>query len=114
MHSPSLGGPVPVYKPPVLEVVYVTSEQTTSRPVVMVPENTTVSTQTPVSAANSCSGSRDHLLDDLGDPLLQPSSPVLSPNQVYAQPDPVKRTVPRPPQKDDHVQYVQIDHQNKL
>ena len=64
-HSPSLGGPVPFYKPPVTEVVYVTSEQTAaSRPVSRHPESTANWMQTNApSTGNTESGhSNDHLL----------------------------------------------------
>ena len=163
LRSPSLGGPHPLYKLPVDEEVYVTSEQTTSRPVARDPEHTAnwmptldsapstlqtsvamapeVQTQTPYSPTNSpstVSGRSDELLippsppvaalqaysptslhstvsgesDDL---LLPPSPPVPAsrPNLVYEQVD-VQQTQVSPPAHDDHVQYAQLKHQDKM
>ena len=68
LYSPSLGGPVPLYKLPVTEVVYVTSEQATSRPVARDPEHTANWMQTnALSTGNTESG-------HLGDHSLLPSS----------------------------------------
>ena len=90
IHSPSLGGPVPLYQPPTpaADLIYVNSEQRTGRQVASNSESTTVWTQssdtstTPPSTDSE--GSNDH--------LLQPSPPasVGSPHLVYAQLEAVK------------------------
>ena len=196
LHSPSLGGPHPLYKLPVDEEVDVTSEQTTSGPVARDPEHTAnwmptldsapstlqtsvamapeVQTQTSYSPTNlpsTVSGRSDELLlppsppvaalqaysptslhstvsgesDDLllppsppvpalqahtscsptslhstvsgrSDELLLPPSPPVAasrPNLVYEQVD-VQQTQVPPPAHDEHVQYAQLKHQDKM
>ena len=129
LHSPSLGGLL--YKPPVAEAVYVTTEQTTSRPVARDPEHTanwmptldsapsTLQTSvalapeiqahtsySPTSLHSTVSGRSDDL-------LLSPSppAPARSPNMVYAHIN-VQQTQVPPPANDDHVQYAQIKQQD--
>ena len=112
IHSPSLGGPIPLYQPPaaVADLVYVNNEQTTGSRVARDSESTAVWTQssdtstTPPSTDSE--GSNDH--------LLQPSPPasVGSPHLVYAQLESVKLTQVQPPANDDPVQYAQIEHQD--
>ena len=114
LYSPSLGGPL-LYKPPVTEVVYVTTEQTASRPV----SRDVPSSLFPVDrdakgnrrqahasdSADSATSSPSTVSGGPGDHLLQPSppAPVGSP-QTHVQ----------PPANDDPVQYAQIKHQDKL
>ena len=63
LYSPSLGGPLPLYKPPVPEAVYATTERTTSRPVARDPESTANRRTNAPSTGNTESGhSNDHLL----------------------------------------------------
>ena len=115
------------------EMVYVTSEHTTSRPVARDPEHTAnwmptldstpstlqtsvamapkVQTQTSYSPTNShstVSGRSDDI-------LLPPSPPVPAsrPNLVYEQVD-VQQTQVPPPAHDDHVQYAQLKQQDKM
>ena len=97
-HSSSLN------KPPVTEAVYVTTEQTTSRPVAMVPEVQTQTSYSPSNSASTISGRSDDL-------LLPPSPPVPAsrPNLVYTQVS-VQQTQVPPPANDDHVQYAQLKH----
>ena len=130
-HSPSLGGPVPLYKPPVAEAVYVTTEQTTSRPVAtdpaiqmdtldstpstlqtsvaMVPKVQTQTTSySPTSSTSTISGGSE-------DRLLPPSPQVSAsrPNLVYTQVN-VQQTQVPPPANDDCVQYAQLKQQDKM
>ena len=132
-HSPSLGGPLPLYKLPVPEAVYVTSEQTASIPVAgdteytavwmqtldstpstlqtsvaMAPEIQTQTTYSPSSSPSTVSGRSDDL-------LLPPSPPVPASRQnlVYAQVN-VQQTQVPPPANDDHVQYAQLKQQDKM
>ena len=102
-HSPSLGGPVPLCKPPVTEAVYVA----TGKPEISESAKTSQS-----SLHTTDSEGPDHS----GDHLLQPSplSPVGSSHLVYAQLEAVKLTQVQPPAIDDPVQYAQIEHQDKL
>ena len=145
------------------EMVYVTSEHTTSRPVARDPKHTAnwmptldsapstlqtsvamapkVQTQTSYSPANSpstVSGRSDELLLPSSPPfaalqvysptslhstvsgrsdelLLRPHPPVVAsrPNLVYEQVD-VQQTQVPPPVHDDHVQYAQLKHQDKM
>ena len=109
IHSPSLGGPVPLYRPPTqaADLIYVNSEQSTGRQVASNSESTTVWTQssdTPPSTDSE--GSNDHLLQP------SPPAPVGSPHLVYAQLESVKQTQVQPPANDDPVQYAQIEHQD--
>ena len=111
IHSPSLGGPVPLYSPPTsaADLVYVNSEQTTGRRIArdFQTESTAVWTQssdTPPSTDSE--GSNDHLLQP------NPPAPVGSPHLVYAQLEAVKLTQVQPPVTDDPVQYSQIEHQD--
>ena len=114
-----------LYEPPVPEVVYVTTEQTASRPVARDPEYTAVwmdtldsapstlqtsvamapeiQTQTsysPTSSTSTVSGRSDDL-------LLPPSPPVPASRAN------LQTQVP-PPANDDHVQYAQIKQQDKM
>ena len=112
IHSPSLGGPVPLYQPPTqaADLIYVNSEQTTGSRVARDSESTAVWTQssdtstTPPSTDSE--GSDDH--------LLQPSPPasVGSPHLVYTQLEAVTQTQVQPPANDDPVQYAQTEHQD--
>ena len=112
IHSPSLGGPVPLYSPPTsaADLVYVNSEQqTTGRRIARdsQTESTSVWTQssdTPPSTDSE--GSNDHLLQP------SPPAPVGSRHLVYAQLEAVKLTQVQPPVTDDPVQYSQIEHQD--
>ena len=112
IHSPSLGGPVPLYKPSTAaaDVVYVNSEQTTGRPVARDSESTAVWRQSSDTATTPSStdsaGSNDHLLQPT------PPVPVGSPHLMYAQLEAVKQTQVQPPANDDPVQYAQIEHQD--
>ena len=101
-HSPSL------YKPPVAEAVYVTTEQTTSRPVAMAPEVQAQTLYSPKTSASTISGRSDDL-------LLPPSPPVPAsrPNLVYTQVN-VQQTQVHPPANDDHVQYAQLKQQDEM
>ena len=85
-HSPSLSGPVPIYKPPVTEVVYATSEQATSRA-----DSESTQIQTQSSDSNDSTG---------------------SPHLVYAQVD-MKQTQVSPPASVEPVQYSSIAHKDK-
>ena len=100
LHSPSLGGPHPLYKLPVDEEVYVTTEQTTSRSVARDPEHTAnwmptldstpstlqtsvamapeVQTQTSYSPTNSPS-----TVSERSDELLLPPSPPVPALQAH-------------------------------
>jgi len=111
MHSPSLGGPVPFYKPPVPAVVYVAREQTTSRQVARDPE-VPLDLQPFDSAPSTLRTGSSTESGHSGDILLPPSppAPVGSPHLVYAQLDSVNQTQVPPPANDDHVQYAQIEH----
>ena len=109
IHSPSLGGPVPLYQPPTpaADLIYVNSEQTTGRQVASDSESTTVWTQssdTPPSTDSE--GSNDNLLQP------SPPAPMGSPHLVYAQLESVKLTQVQPPSSDEPVQYAQIEHQD--
>ena len=112
-HSPSLGGPVPIYKPPVTEVVYATSEQATSR---ADSENTQIRTQSSDSTESTdtvpSSGSEGS--GHSSDLLLPPSPPVTagSPHLVYAQVD-MRQTRVSPPASVEPVQYSHIAHKDK-
>ena len=111
MHSPSLGGPVPLYKPSVPEVVCVTSEQTTSRPVARdpeVPSDLQPFDSAPSTLRTGSSTESGHSADL----LLPPShlTPARSPQLVYAQLEAVKLTQVQPRANDDPVQYAQIEH----
>ena len=124
---------MPLYKLPVAEAVYVTTEQTTSRSLARDPENTAVwmdtldstpstlhtsvatapkiqtqTTYSPSSSPSTISGRSDDL-------LLPPSPPVPAsrPNLVYTQVN-VQQTQVPPPANDDHVQYAQIKQQDKM
>ena len=116
IHSPSLGGPVQLYKPStaVAELVYANSELTTNTPVARDPENTVPRIQSSDSTTSSSitppstdsEGSNYHLLQP------SPLAPVESPHLVYAQLEIVKQTQVHPPANDDPVQYAQIEHQD--
>ena len=110
IHSPSLGGPVPLYQPPAAAADLVNSEQTTDSRVGRDSESTTVWTQS--SDTSTTPPSTDSEGSD--DPLLQPSPPasVGSPHLVYAQLEAVTQTQVQPPANDDPVQYAQIEHQD--
>ena len=124
---------MPLYKLPVAEAVYVTSEQTASIPVARDPEHTAILMQTldstpstqqtsvamapeiqtltsysPSSSPSTISGGSDDL-------LLPPSPPVPASRQnlVYTQVN-VQQTQVPPPANDDHVQYAQIKQQDKM
>ena len=87
LYSPSLGGPVPLYKPPVHEVVYVTSEQTTSRPVARDTEHTEIWMQTIDSAPSTLQTGSSTESGHSADQLLPPShpAPAKGPQLMYAQ-----------------------------
>ena len=113
---------MPLYKPPAAEAVYVTSEQTTNRPVVRDPEHTGILMHTLDSAPKvqtQTSHSRTSSVSEWsyvsGDPLLRthPPVPASRPNMVYAQIN-VQQTQVPPPASDDHVQYAQLKHQDKM
>ena len=113
IHSPTLGGPVPLYEPSTAatELVYANSELTTNTPVARDPENTVPRTQSSESTTTSSpstdsEGSNYYLLQPT------PPAPVESPHLVYAQLDAVKQTQVQPPANDDLVQYAQIEHQD--
>ena len=129
-HSPSLGGPVPLYKPPVAEAVYVTTEQTTSRPVATDPaiqmdtlDSTPSTLQTSVAmvpkvqtqkTSYSPTSSTSTISEGSEDRLLPPSQvPASRPNLVYAQVN-VQQTQVPPPANDDCVQYAQLKQQDKM
>ena len=111
-HSPSLGGPVALNRPPTAaaDLVYDNSEQSTGRSVAGDSESTTVWTQssdtTTTPPSTDSEGSNYYLLQPT------PLAPVESPHLVYAQVDPVKQTQVQPPANDDPVQYAQIEHQD--
>ena len=112
MHSPSLGGPVPLYKPSVPEVVCVTSEQTTSRPVARdpeVPSDLQPFDSAPSTLRTGSSTESGHSADL----LLPPShpAPAKGPQLMYAQLN-MKQTQVQPPANGDPVQYAQIEHQD--
>ena len=104
LNSPSLGGPVPLYKPEVPEANY---EQTTSRN----PGGARgqfMSSDSAGSTSLTSSGRSD-------DPLLLPSPPLQagSPHKGnYADVDPLKQTPVQPPAKEEPVFYSQIKHQD--
>ena len=91
-YSPSLGAPVPLYKPPVPEVIYVTSQQ-----------NTNISIATSISTDGG--GSDDQLIPH------NPPTPVGNPRLVYAQLN-IKQTEVHPPTNDEPVHYAQIEYQD--
>ena len=113
LYSPSLGGPHPLYKPPVPEVVYVTSEQTTTRPATRDPEHTAIWMQTIDSAPSTLQTGSSTESGHSADLLLPPShpAPARSPQLMYAQLN-VKQTQVQPPANGDPVQYAQIEHQD--
>ena len=113
LYSPSLGGPVPLYKPPVPEVVYDTSEHTTSRPVARDTEHTEIWMQTIDSAPSTLQTGSSTESGHSADLLLPPShpAPARSPQLMYAQLN-VKQTQVQPPANGDPVQYAQIEHQD--
>ena len=98
-------------------MVYVTTEQTTNRQVARDPEHTAILMHTfdstpEVHTSYSPTSSVSERSDDL---LLPPSPPVPAsrPNLVYEQVD-VQQTQVPPPAHDDHVQYAQLKHQDKM
>ena len=100
LNSPSLGGPVPLYKPEVPEADY---EQTTSRDPERARDRFT-SSDSAGSTSSTSSGRSD-------DSLLPPSPPVQagSPHKgIYADVDPLKQTPVQPPAKEEPVLYSQI------
>ena len=113
LNSPSLGGPVPLYQPPVPEMVYVSSEQTTRRPAARDPEHTATLMQTLDSTPSTLQTGSSTESGHSADLLLPPSHPVpaRSPQLMYAQIN-MKQTQVQPPVNDDHVQYTQIEHQD--
>ena len=113
LYSPSLGGPHPLYKPPVPEVVYVTSEQTTTRQVARDPEHTAIWMQTIDSAPSTLRTGSSTESGHSADLLLPPSHLTLprSPQLMYAQLN-VKQIQVQPPANGDPVQYAQIEHQD--
>ena len=113
LNSPSLGGPVPLYQPPVSEMVYVTTEQTTRRPVARDPEHTATLMQTLDSTPSTLQTGSSTESGHSADLLLPPShpAPARSPHLVYAQLN-VTQTQVQPPANDEHVQYAQIEHQD--
>ena len=133
LHSPSLGGPNPLYKLPVAEAVYVTSEHTTSSPVARDPEHTAILMHTldsvpstlhtsvamalkvQTQTSNSPTGSPSTVSGESDDLALPPSPSVQAsrPNLVYEQVD-VQQTQVPPPAHDDHVQYAQLKQQDKM
>lgn len=90
IHSPSLGGPITLYR-----------LQTESN-AVRTQSSDTATTPTSIDSE----GSNDHLLQP------SPPAPVGSPNLMYAQLESVKHTQVQPPASDDPVQYAQIEHQD--
>ena len=92
-------------------MVYVTSEQTTSRPVARDPEHTAILMQTLDSAPSTLQTGSSTESGHSSDLLLPPScpAPVGGSHLVYAQLN-VKQTQVQPPASDDHVQYAQIEH----
>ena len=113
LYSPSLGGPVPLYKLPVPEVVYATSEHTASRPVARDTEHTEIWMQSIDSAPSTLQTGSSTESSRSADLLLPPShpAPARSPQLMYAQLN-VKQTQVQPPASGDPVQYAQIEHQD--
>ena len=111
--SPSLGGPVSLYKPQVPEAVYATSEQATS---IADSESTQIRTQSSDStestdAVRSTGSEGSGHSSDL---LLPPSPPAAagSPHLVYAQVD-MKQTQVSPPASVEPVQYFSVTHKDE-
>jgi len=100
-HSPSLCGPMPLYKPDVPEADY---EQTTSRDPERARDRFT-SSDSAGSTSSTSSGRSD-------DPSLLPSPPVQAGKGIYAEVDPVKQTRVQPPAKEEPVFYSQIKRQD--
>ena len=92
-------------------MVYVTSEQTTSIPVAIDHEHTTVWMQTLDSAPSTLQTGSSTESGHSSDLLLPPSrpAPVGGSHLVYAQLN-MKQTQVQPPAGDDPVQYAQIEH----
>ena len=109
-YSPSLGGPISLYKPPVADVIYVSDEQTTSIPEARVPELQTQPSYSPTSSPSTISGES---VDFLVPPSPRAQAPARSPNLVYAHIS-VQQTQVPPPANDDHVHYAQIKQQDKM
>ena len=106
MHSPSLDGPF--YKPPAPEVVYVTSEQTTSRQVARDPEvplDLQPFDSAPSTLRTGSSTESGHSADLLLPPKPSSSNGESTPG-VYTPVAPVNQTQVPPPANDDHVQYA--------
>ena len=102
-HLLPVHSPTQLYKPPVTKVVYAISQQTTS---VQVPTVSAVLTQSPTNSPSTVSERSDDL-------LLPPSPPAQARSPNYAQLN-VKQTQVPPLANDDHVQYAQIEHQDKM
>ena len=109
LYSPSLSGPAPLYKPPVPEVVYDTSEHTTRRPVARDHEHTAVWMQTLDSTPSTLQTGSSTESGYSADLLLPPSHPAPSSSHLQLN---VKHTQVQPPANDHPVQYAQIEHQD--